>query len=228
MKLEAIQSKGSLTDKAYDILKESILSLDLKPGQVIIEDDISKELGISRTPLRAALQKLSFEYLIEIVPGKGTCVTKLSTKYFLDLFDLREVVEILCVKLAALNRTGEDIINMNELLKMQHELAFKKPLDKKTYLDVDQEIHLLFAKCSKNKLVEKQIIRLNESYNRYLRFTNFSDRAVTVIKEHMMIANAIEKRDSIKAQSLMKGHLKDVKESILIDIIGQDDYYNKL
>lgn len=216
MKLQAIKSKGSLTDKAYHILKKTILSMDLKPGEVIIEDRISEELGISRTPLRAALQRLSFESLVEIVPGKGTCVTELSTKYFLELYELKEVVEMLSVRLAALNRTECDIIEINKLLGIQYKLALEKPLNTEEYLDVDREVHLLFARSSRNHLVEEQILMLNESYNRYLRSTDFTERAVTVVKEHMLIAEAIEERDSIKAQTIMKDHLQDVKETILL------------
>ncbi len=190
--------------------------MDLKPGEVIIEDRISEELGISRTPLRAALQRLSFESLVEIVPGKGTCVTELSTKYFLELYELKEVVEMLSVRLAALNRTECDIIEINKLLGIQYKLALEKPLNTEEYLDVDREVHLLFARSSRNHLVEEQILMLNESYNRYLRSTDFTERAVTVVKEHMLIAEAIEERDSIKAQTIMKDHLQDVKETILL------------
>lgn len=223
MKLEAIKSRGSLTDKAYDVLKQSILTLDIKPGEMIIEDRISEELGISRTPLRAALQRLSFESLIEIIPGKGTCVTKLSTEFFLELFELREVIEILSVKLAALNRTENDIADIRNLLEIQLEVAMTKPLNYEKYWNVDRQVHLLFARCSKNRLVEEQILRLNESYNRYLRSTDFSERAVNVVREHMLIADAIENRDSIRAQSIMENHLKDVKESILITILKKEN-----
>lgn len=219
MELQQIKSKGSLTDKAYDILKEAILSLDLKPGEMLIEEDISEKLGISRTPLRAALQKLSFESLVEIIPGKGTCVTELSTEYFLDLFALREVVEMLSVKLAAINSSKEDLVYIKELIDLQLKLASEKPIRTDEYLKIDRKVHVQFGKLSKNSLVEEQIIRLNEAYRRYLNFTNFEDRAVNVAREHMMIVEAIEQKDSIKAQEIMKYHIIDVKESILLSLI---------
>ena len=224
MDLEQIKSKGSLTDKAYNALKASIISLDLKPGQIIVEEDISEKLGISRTPLRAALQRLSFESLVEIIPAKGTCVTKLSTKYLLDLFSLKEVVEMLAVKLAALNRTENDIEYLRNLVENQLEVALVKPLDVNKYLIIDRKLHTAFGRFSKNALVEEQIIKLNEAYDRYLHFTEFEYRAVTVVREHMMIVDAIEQRDSIKAQELMKDHTRDVRESILLSITNQQYY----
>ncbi len=227
MKLKAIKSKGSLSDKAYNTLKKSILNLELEPGEIIREDQISEELGISRTPLRAALQRLSFESFIEVVPGKGTCVTDLSLDFFLQLFDLREVIEILSVKLAALNRTEEDIQEIRRLIDIQMEIAKEKPLDREMYWTVDRQIHLYLAKCSKNSLVEEQVIRLNESYNRYLRSTEFSDRAVTVVREHMLIVDAIEERDSIKASNIMEHHLRDVKESIIVSMLKRENIKSK-
>lgn len=224
MNLKQIKSKGSLTDKAYNTLKASIISLDLKPGQIIVEEVISEKLGISRTPLRAALQRLSFESLVEIIPAKGTCVTKLSTKYLLDLFALKEVVEMLAVKLAALNRTENDIEYLRNLVESQLEVALIKPLDVNKYLIIDRKLHAAFGKFSKNALVEEQIIKLNEAYDRYLHFTEFEYRAVTVVREHMMIVDAIEQRDSIRAQELMKDHTRDVRESILLSMTNEEYY----
>lgn len=224
LNLKQIKSKGSLTDKAYNSLKASIISLDLKPGQIIIEEDISEKLGISRTPLRAALQRLSFESLVEIIPAKGTCVTKLTTKYLLDIFALKEVVEILAVKLTALNRTENDIEYLRNLVESQLEVSLVKPLDVNKYLIIDRKLHTALGKFSKNALVEEQVIKLNQAYDRYLHFTEFEYRAVTVVREHMMIVDAIEQRDSVKAQELMKDHTRDVRESILLSI-SNEKYY---
>lgn len=224
MNLEQKKSKGSLTDKAYNSLKASIISLDLKPGQIIVEEDISEKLGISRTPLRAALQRLSFESLVEIIPAKGTCVTKLSTKYLLDLFALKEVVEMLAVKLAALNRTEGDIEYLRNLVESQLEVALIKPLDVNKYLIIDRKLHIAFGQFSKNVLVEEQVIKLNQAYDRYLHFAKFEYRAVTVVREHMMIVDAIEQGDSVKAQDLMKDHTRDVRESILLSITNEEYY----
>lgn len=224
MVLAQIKSKGTLADKAYNVLKDAIMSLDLKPGEVLLEDNLSDRLGISRTPIRAALQRLSFEGLIGVSPGKGTYVTELSTEYFLDLFSIRESLEILSVKLASINRTENDIKMLKGLIEKHLIIAQEVPLNTKRYLELDRNVHMLLASISKNVLLEKMILQINESYNRYLHFTNFEGRAVTVVKEHLLIAEAIEARDSIGAQRLIKDHINDVKESILLSLMKLNHY----
>lgn len=217
--IKQVKSKGSLSDRAYKMLKNEILMLDLKPGQMLNEEELSERLGISRTPLRGALQRLDFESLVKIVPSKGTYVTELSIDYFLDLFALREAIEILSVKLAALNRTDEQLKEIKSLVNKQLEMAQDKDADYNEYIKVDREIHVILSRMAKNVLVEKQILRINESYNRYLRFVGFRNRDIVVAREHIMIIDAIEKRDTILAQDIMKDHLRDVKESILVALI---------
>lgn len=224
MVLAQIKSRGTLAGKAYNILKDAIISLDLKPGEILLEDDLSERLGISRTPLRAALQRLSFEGLIGVTPGKGTYVTELSTEYFLDLFAIRESLEILSVKLASINRTENDIKILKDLIAEQLIIAQEIPLDSRKYLELDRNVHMLLAGISKNNLLEKMLLQVNESYNRYLHFTNFEGRAVTVVQEHLLLAEAIEARNSIEAQRLIKDHINDVKESILLSLMKVNSF----
>lgn len=223
MALNVIKSKGTLTDKAYSVLKEAIVSIELKPGEVILEDRLSEELGISRTPLRAALQRLSYEGLVGM-QGKKTFVTELSVDYFLDLYAIRESLEILSAKQAALNRKDSELLELAELLEKQRELALMEHLDEKKYLAVDREFHILMARLSHNELLEKYLREVNQSYNRYLHFTSFDARAMTVVSEHEEMYEAIRSRDSIRAQNLMNHHLVGVKESILISLMKSGHY----
>lgn len=217
-KLKQIKSKGSLADKAYDVIKHAILTLELKPGQVLLEDELSQQLGISRTPLRSALLKLSYENLVTISPSRGTNVTELSTKYILDVFVAREVIEMLSVKLAAQNRTEEDIHYMKELGEQQYIILKEKNLNIREYIEIDKKIHYSFAQASKNEIVREQVLRLMEGYNRYLLSVPFDHRANTVVNEHMRIIHEIEKGNPEKAQEIVKNHILDIKETLIAGI----------
>jgi DNA-binding GntR family transcriptional regulator len=218
MALHRIKDKGTLTEKAYKEIKNAIINLDLKPCEVLLEEDLSKKLGISRTPIRSALQRLSYDGLVDI-GDKKTVVKELSVEYFNNLFDIRESLEMLAVKAASINRTESDIKELKKLVSEQTRYAELTPIDKENYLKVDRKFHRLITKIAKNPILEKMLIQINLSYNRYLNFTDFKMRAMTVVREHEEICNAIMKRDSIKAQTTMEKHLRDVKESILVSLV---------
>ena len=180
MSIEPIKGKGTLSDQAYKTLKEAILSLKLEPGSLLYEDDLSKMLGISRTPIRTALQKLSHEDLV-LLGNKGTYVTELSPEVFFEIYDIREALELLSIREAALHRNEEDIKEMYCLLEEQDQLLSQPKLAGKAFLTLDRKLHLCIAKSTGNDLLIKYLLQINESFNRYLYFTEFEYRATNVL-----------------------------------------------
>ncbi|WP_422486756.1 GntR family transcriptional regulator [Gudongella sp. DL1XJH-153] len=219
MALEKLKTKGTLSDKAYEALKENILSLDLKPGEVLLEDSLSDMLGISRTPIREALKKLSYEGLVSYLNGRGTYVTELNTEYFLNIYDIRLSLETLSIRLACKNKTDDDILQLRNLIKKQNEIVNKDVLDNRYYLEIDTKIHMTIARISRNDVLIKYLNEIYESYKRYLYFTNFESRALTVTDEHTKIINSIESGKVEDAVQSMERHLEGVKDSIYSALI---------
>lgn len=220
MALQKLKTEGTLSDKAYLSLKENILSLDLKPGEVLLEDRLSEMLGISRTPIREALKKLTYEGLITTSNGKGTYVTELTTDQFKKIFVIRDSLEALSVRLACNYRSKEDIRALRKMVDEQIEIIRKPKLDDRYYLEVDRKIHMKIAKSSKNDILEKYLVQINESYKRYLYFTNFEKRAEGVTDEHSRIVDAIEKSEPDTAEAIMRDHLKGVNDSIHLALVN--------
>ncbi len=212
--LQKLKTKGTLSDKAYLSLKENILSLDLKPGEVLLEDSLSDMLGISRTPIREALKKLSYEGLVSYLNGRGTYVTELNTEYFLNIYDIRLSLEKLSIRLACKNQTAEDITQLRKLIQKQNEIINKDVLDDRYYLEIDTKIHMTIARISRNDVLIKYLNQIYESYKRYLFFTNFENRALTVTDEHSKIIDFIETGKVDEAVQSMETHLEGVKNSI--------------
>lgn len=219
MALEKLKTKGTLSDKAYEALKENILSLDLKPGEVLLEDSLSDMLGISRTPIREALQKLSYEGLVNYMNGRGTYVTELNTEYFLQIYDIRLSLESLSIRLATKNKTDDDILRLRKLIRKQNEIVNKDVLDNFYYLEIDTKIHMTIARISRNEVLVKYLSQIYESYKRYLYFTNFESRALTVTDEHTKIIDSIESGKVEDAVQSMERHLEGVKDSIYSALI---------
>lgn len=213
---EKLKVSGTLSDRAYKALKESILYLELKPGAVLIEEELSEKLGISRTPIREALKRLSYEGLISFHSGRRTHVTDLSLEVFLNVAAVRESLELLAVRLASIHRTDQDIKLMTSLADKQRALLDAPDLDTRQFLFVDRKYHMAIVTSSHNDFLVKYITEINEAFHRYLYYTEFNHRAMNVVSEHKEIINPITARDSNKAEILMMNHLSDVKESIIL------------
>ena len=220
MSIGKLKNKGTLANQAYDTLKESIIKLDLKPGQLIFEETLSDELGISRTPLRAALQRLTYEGFIINSTGKGSIVKELSIKDFIELSEVRESLELLCIKLAAAKRSKEDVQLLKKTMNKQIQITHNNPLNTKEFLKTDSEVHLIIADMAKNIVLKMILIQLKERYDRYLFYTRFTERTTTVVDEHLSIVDAIESGDETKAQNIMKIHLDGVRDSVKETLIS--------
>ncbi len=96
---------ASLTDKAYRELEERIVTLNLQPGSVISESQLAEQLGIGRTPVREALQRLAREGLIVILPRKGILVSEINPAKQLQVLEVRRELERLMARCSARRRT---------------------------------------------------------------------------------------------------------------------------
>lgn len=111
-------SKGeSLRDYARNAIRERIITVDLKPGQRLVERELAADLAVSRIPLREALRMLAAEGLVLLIPGKGALVAPFGPEDVTHLFDVREVLESLAAQLAATRATAERIKPLNDCLE---------------------------------------------------------------------------------------------------------------
>lgn len=209
--LPRIGSKGTLSEKTYDALKNAIIGLDLKPGEIINEEELAEQLGVSRTPIRTALNNLLHEELIELVPGKGTRIADLSRKQINDLLVVREVLEILSVQLATEMRTDDDIEKIDYIISQQ-ENAFQGTFKShQTFLDYDYKFHMKIAEITKNKYIEKQLSQMINNCRRYLNATTMDESYIKVLNEHKDILMQIKNQDRVKSQICIKNHLDSIK-----------------
>lgn len=210
--LPQIKTTGTLSDKTYEILKTAIIQLEFKPGELITVEEISEQLGVSRTPIRTALNSLINDGLIEMIPGKGTFVRSLSQKEATDLLNVRELLECYAVKLAAELRTEKDLKQL-EYLVHRTELAYKR--ENKNYqefLTYDSEFHMTIAKVSNNSYLEKQLTIMLDNCRRYLNYTTFEKEVPDAINEHKELFEQIKKQDVSTAELCMQKHIRNIKD----------------
>lgn len=139
----------TLSEQAYEKLEESIISLELAPGEILIESFLAKELDIGRTPIREALQKLEGTGLVVILPHKGTLVSEINLFKQLQLLELRQALEPLMVRSAAIRSTKEQKAFFEEIAnKMERAVESK---DNISFMYYDNSLHLLVSQAANNE-----------------------------------------------------------------------------
>src|SRR5438128_8801086 len=107
----------TLWQRAYDHLREEIIAGHLEPGAELAEVALSEQLGVSRGPVREALGRLASEGLVTVRPRRGAVVRSLSAEEFLELYQVREALEVMAVKLAVPRLHAEDFAELQGLIE---------------------------------------------------------------------------------------------------------------
>lgn len=192
-------TKKSLSNLVYLDLKEKILTNELLPGDKLIEMDIAKELGVSRTPVREALKKLEDDGLAKNFPRKSYLVSKISMKEAKNLYIVREALEPLAVGLLAekgLNGRTKYFEEINEKLA--------KEIEKEDSNDIQNliiEWNIALVSSLNNEILREVMIMVN---NRLYRFGNFIFRDKNNLKVHyenlQKVFNCIKEQKSDEAK----------------------------
>jgi len=212
--LERIRKHPSLKDEAYQRIKTLILSGRLGGGDMLDIDWLTSGLGISRTPLREALLMLEQEGLIETIPYKGTFVVDVSEKDVEEIYQVREALESLAVRLAT------PVIPDEELNKMQALFASIgdeiEGGDFKRYFESDTQFHDLIVRHCGNAVLEQVLGILTDRVYRVRVFSRNrqGDHMRQSFREHCLMLDAIMERDVANAERLMAEHVRSAGKRI--------------
>jgi len=206
-----------LRDVVFNTLKDGILTGRLKPGERLLENQLAEELGVSRTPIREALRMLEIENLVDLIPRRGAQVKDMSEKDIKNVLEIRKVLEELAARLAAENITSKQITELKDAHK-----AFVDAFDRGDSTEVlaaDTKFHeIIFNATCNDKLVQIisnisiQIYRYRIAYLKLLKNISVPN------EQHLALIAAFEKRDSKKAQEVIKEHIADQAMEILKSI----------
>src|SRR5437660_331801 len=162
----------SLTDLAYAHLEEMIVTLKLPPGAAVSEAELSQRLGIGRTPIREALQRLAREQLVVILPRRGVIVSEINVKSQLRLLETRREVERLVARSAARRATPVERRRMDELAERFERSARNN--DDKGFMRVDREFNELCLAAAKNEFAAGAM-RLMQSLSRRFWYHHYRE-----------------------------------------------------
>ncbi len=203
----------------YNYIKDKIVFCDFMPGSVISEEDICKEFGVSRTPVREALMELEKEEYVNIMPRKSTKVSKISLKDINEIIQARLLIEIYILR-SITEPLSEEF--RNNLISMRNRFDDVSKMDGKNnlklLLQMDFEFHSsLAALCTNNHLVRFLQELLKKSIRQWcLMFANTDRRMHESIGEHESIIDALLENDFEGAAKKLELHIKAFYDMIFI------------
>jgi DNA-binding GntR family transcriptional regulator len=203
---------ASLADRAYDAIREMIVSLELRPGAVIEERGLMERLGIGRTPTREALRRLAQEGLVDVYPRRGMFVTSVEIGDLASLAEVRSVLESHAARLAADRATDEDRQTLDGLLD---ELERRTHLNSRELMALDERIHRQIYTSAHNPFIEST---LEAYYVLALRIWYLAlDQARELeqaVLGHRELLEAILDGDADRAERTMRRHVLEFEESM--------------
>lgn len=200
-------SYPNISDRICDIIRRQIVSRKLKPGTRLKEELLTDELGVSRTPLREAINRLVKDGYLEAEPRKGARVRKFQKKDIVEIYDIRMALEGLAVRLSL---SGLDSGELESLKKL-----FDKN-DIKTLCKADAQLHkLIVQNCGNKRLIN--ILNNLDNLVRIFRLAGYwsPSRSKMAVADHLRIIEALLKKDPDLAEKRMRVHIENTKRQIL-------------
>lgn len=192
----------SLKDQVYEALKNSIINLELEPGQRLNDNKLAEQFAVSRTPVREALKRLEDEGLVETFPGSSTRVTELIEEEAKQAFTVVAALHALATKLAVPNigpSALQRLIVSNENLKKAVEQN-----DSVKAIDADNEFHETFLQVAGNNEIMKALERILPKIQRLTRMKFNSIDRLTSVEQHEEVIEACQLGEAQRAAHLVE------------------------
>ena len=197
-----------LRDVVFQTLREAILRGNIKPGERLMEIQLSQQLGVSRTPVREAIRMLELEGLVNMTPRKGAAVAAISEKSLRDVLEVRCSLEELSVRLACERMSWDQF----EQLRMAN-VKFAQTAEGEDITEIaktDEAYHDIIYYSTNNDKLILLLNQLREQMYRYrVEHIKIKERRSMLIREHQEIIDALRERDSQTAVLVMRRHINN-------------------
>ena len=188
--------QGNPADIVYDYIKNQIVTQAIYPGTRIVEEDLVRETGVSRTPVRSALMRLAYDGLIQQQPNRGAVVAKPSATDLRQVYEARAVLEVGAFRAAVHRRSDESVLQMEQNLQKQQDLT--NLFNMTEYVQLNREFHWIITMEAQNAYYEKYLNELQNKVATYLLFWDSSTTNSLSLDLHLRIFEAFRDRDEQK------------------------------
>jgi DNA-binding GntR family transcriptional regulator len=201
-----------LSDKAYQLIRQKIITLELSPRSAIDEQALIEELQVGRTPIREALQRLAAEDLVSIIPRRGMFVAEISLTDLQKIFELRVLLEGFCARLAAQRATEEQLDQLEAIVQ---ELETVLSENGRALMSIDERFHEMLYEAADNEFLADTLRRLHAlSFRIWYLVLERLGSLRSAMEQHIEIAQALRARDGVQAEALLQQHISEFQRKI--------------
>ena len=205
---------ASLEEQVTATLEEEILTGKLAAGTALTEQSLSTRLGVSRTPIRAALHTLAEEGLIDLVPNRGAVVIGVTREDLVDIYNIRMRLEGLASATAARRISEDDLTKLRESVELAEFYIQKN--DTEHLKELDTAFHSIIYRASGNRMLCKTLSELHRNITSYRKLSlAVPGRLEKSVREHREILEAIEAGDAEMADRLTSAHIAAALDNML-------------
>lgn len=219
--MRKIMTKRNLKEVVYQRLKKGIINQEVLPGMRLREEELAERLGVSRTPVREAINRLHQEGIVVVIPRRGAYVARLTREEIIENLFIREVLEGLAARMAAESISSSSLAEMRACIT---QFVGKDLLaDLENYSQANVQLHKMIIAASKCKKLINLIHNLFDQMDLVrLRTISFPGRAEKSLVEHMEIIDALEKRDGARAEKVVRAHIQDLRKTVMQSSINPE------
>lgn len=204
------------------MLWQQIVQHRLRPGDKLLEQQVSAELGVSRTPVREALQRLVQDGIVRAETRRGFYVASFSSKDVREIYDVRAALEVLAVRLAGPLLHDEQLAAaQRDLDVVEQQLAAGDDRARETFLQADREFHQMLARVAQNERLAMMLASLQAQIGVFQVYGIQLHKIVRQsLAHHQAILAALRQRDSAQAQQAMAQHIAEIKAWVLDEFMS--------
>jgi DNA-binding GntR family transcriptional regulator len=199
------------TQRAYELIREKITSLELAPGSPINEGDLARELKMGSVPVREALNSLAHDHLVDTA-AQGLFVSKVEIPDLQQINEIRLLLEPYCAQQAATHATADDIVVLEALSQEQSQIPPDQP---KQLFDLDHKFHQAIARAANNKYLAEILEDFyGHSKRAWFLVLPHLDFLSTAVESHLDMVQAIKNQDAERAAQMMQEHVQGFYEKV--------------
>jgi DNA-binding GntR family transcriptional regulator len=208
-----VPAGASFAERAYLLLRHRIVTLEMPPGSPIGEDDVMRELGMSRTPIREAMIRLAKDGLVTVVPRRQTLVSEIRIGHLAEISEVRAELEGFAAGLAAERFGPEDALELRELLDELD--ALEQLGDHATLIELDRRVHdFVYRSCRNSFLREDGSRYYYLSLRIWFLVLDRVARLAEAVREHRELLLTIEAGDAVGASEVARRHVTAFEKAI--------------
>lgn len=209
----------SFSPQIYASLRRQVITGQYRPGQRLVEGELARSWGVSKSPLREALKALQHEGLVEAIPRRGYVVTPITVKQVQDLFDLRFVLEREAAARAARSATPEQLEEIQRLVGTPYVVGDLESQSR--FLAQNKAFHLAVARVTGNQRLVAVLERLLDELERLFHLgLDVKDRAQDMVREHEELIAAIRARDIAAVARVIEAQIENSRQMVLGGILA--------